>query len=464
MATDQEQQKGLSLPNIPTGMPIGNLKIPKQFSDVKGQAKNMAENFIKDKAKMIAKQAAKKIATASLANPYVLAAIAIGIAILVVFLIIIAVVTGQGNSSSQNTTTSSTIDIYNPSPFTGNVDDYFTFNGGTQGQQDSLKSDLTIALAYPKYQTLLDINTKGKVVITLHAGSPTGYNNGWAVTNSPSGNIDLYGDFLSANPQTQKLYLLHETAHTIDFRNKLSTTFYTISKQDSSCYDPDGYIKTYPTGLHVGGNPVWESFADSFINTLFCRPGQKCGPNGGVSGQDGAIQDWPTTCVNTNNWMAINMLGVTKPSAEPGNPPPSANDCGGHYARTLTKNINQPNFQHTSSPNFGDPNCTLTSASDLDALYTLIQQLEPDKVRADSLFTCVAKYESSYNPNAFLGNSTSGAGAYGLYQMNPASHGGTSDVGDVEWRQQTANAINHISGYASIKAYWGVARSHDCPG
>ncbi len=464
MAQEQQQQSGRQSPmnflkSVPG--PIGQLADFKENAKRYGKqyARQMAQKLATRVAKQVAQKAATAIAAFIAANPEIVAIIVAIFAVVVLFIIFITVITGQGNSSS----TSNAIDIYNPPPFTGNIDDYFTFNGGTQAQQDALKSDLAIALAYPKYQTLLDISTKGKVVITLRTVSPIGWNNGWAVT-SLSGNIDLYGNFLSASPEIQKLYLLHETAHTIDFRNKLSTTFYPIGTNDSTCYDGSGYIKTYPTKQQQNGNPVWESFADSFINTLFCRPGQACGPNGITSGSDGAIQDWPTTCANTFNWMATNMLGTTKPSAEPGNSPPSANDCGGHYARTFTKNINQPNFQHTSSPNFGDPNCTLTRASDLDALYTLIQQLEPNKVRADSLFTCVAKYESSYNPNAFLGNSTSGAGAYGLYQMNPGSHGGTSDVGDVEWHQQTVNAINHIRGYANIKAYWGAARSHDCPG
>jgi hypothetical protein len=274
--------------------------------------------------------------------------------------------------------------------------------------------------------------------------------------------------------------LIHESGHIIDRRagrGALSMPLASLNKSDgANCYDTtnsrDGlnYIKSYAYRGTDGGNggPLAESFAEALANNVSCAPGKDCFYAGHIFNSMN-IPDYPNACSNTYSWIKQNVFGgddffAPTPNAEPGNSPPSTSDCGGHYARTFTKNINQPSFQYASSPNFGDPNCTLTSASDLDALYTLIQQLEPNKVRADSLFACVAKYESSYNPNAFLGNSTSGAGAYGLYQMNPASHGGTSDVGDVEWRQQTANAINHISGYASIKAYWGVARSHDCPG
>jgi lysophospholipase L1-like esterase len=99
----KEENKKSSLPiGMPPGLPIGNLKTFKQLSEMKDNAKDMAQDFIKDKAKMIAKQAAKKAAAAALKNPYVLAAIGIGVAILIIFLIIIAVVTNQTGSSTSS--------------------------------------------------------------------------------------------------------------------------------------------------------------------------------------------------------------------------------------------------------------------------------------------------------------------------------------------------------------------------
>jgi len=460
----QSQGNGFSLPNIPTSMP--NIPgMPKV-----GDLLHKGEDYLKQLGKQMLKQAVQKIGVFLAANPEIVAILLAIAAVIIFFIIIFIAITGQGNSTVQTTTTAA-IDIYNPAPFTGNVDDYFTFVGGTQTQQDALGNDLKIALAYPKYQTLLDIGTKGKVVITLHAGNPTGYNEGWAVTNSPSGNIDLYGEFLSANAETQKLYLLHETAHTIDFRNNLSATFYPIGIKDTTCYDGNGYIKTYPTGQHLPYDKtvaVQESFADSFINTLFCKPGQTCGPNGKVSEDDGSIQDWPTTCANTFSWMVVNMLGVTTSSN-------NSSMCNNYYTPADTKNSNAITKVNANNPtprniylhkgdNFGDPQCELASttsgAAARDLEYAYLKKIDPKN--ADTWFNVIIPCESGYNPLAYQPNSHSTLGGYGLIQTNPgtnpyngAARVNTSDIGDVSWKQQLQNGVNISKNLTSFSSYWG---------
>lgn len=126
--------------------------------------------------------------------------------------------------------------------------------------------------------------------------------------------------------------------------------------------------------------------------------------------------------------------------------PPSQDTCGGKYRLT--------------SPlgNFGDPLCKFTK----DDLATLIKDpTNGDPLRFNEWFNIIIPGESGHNPNAFNGNSTSGKGAYGLYQMNPKSAGYGLDNGSVIWSLQTRNAIGHNRNLIQrncIFWYWEVAR------
>lgn len=128
---------------------------------------------------------------------------------------------------------------------------------------------------------------------------------------------------------------------------------------------------------------------------------------------------------------------------EPGNIPPTQDNCSGTYR------LGNP------LGNFGDPACSF----DKDKLYALLKQSDP--VDADFWFLTVVRLESTYNPNAFNGSSTSGQGAYGLFQMNPSGRGnGQYDRGDVEWQLQTTNAVNYnklIAGLGLKWCYWEAA-------
>ncbi|HSX08821.1 MAG TPA: hypothetical protein VLF93_01585 [Candidatus Saccharimonadales bacterium] len=115
-----------------------------------------------------------------------------------------------------------------------------------------------------------------------------------------------------------------------------------------------------------------------------------------------------------------------------GDVPANHDTCSGKYASGLWA-LNNP------YGNFGDPQCNFTQ----QALDTLIKQLDSANYYT---WDCIAKHESlpQYNPNSYLKASTSGKGAFGLFQMNPKGQGnGQYDAGNVNWPVQTSNAINY---------------------
>ncbi|MGE5041635.1 MAG: hypothetical protein ACM3IJ_01895 [Candidatus Levyibacteriota bacterium] len=142
----------------------------------------------------------------------------------------------------------------------------------------------------------------------------------------------------------------------------------------------------------------------------------------------------PLTLKVTPNQDAIiinNSAYATAQAVTGGQPPsssqPSSSDCG-HYSLT------------SPLANYGDPNCNFTK----DQLYTLLVSQDPQN--ADYWYAKIVPCESGYDPNAYLAASASGAGAYGLFQMNPTGRGnGEYDAGSVEWPTQISNAINYNS-------------------
>ena len=150
------------------------------------------------------------------------------------------------------------------------------------------------------------------------------------------------------------------------------------------------------------------------------------------------------------------------------NIPPSTNDCGmPEYRRYMNMTPDKMNY--------GDPTCTYIKTDpngkkifDKDTLLTMLQTQDP--TRAKEWF-CLAGAESGHgnpNPNAYLGNSTSGRGAYGFYQMNPGGGSGTPgqyDNGNVVWQLQISNAINY-NNYLITKGntwdYWDPRSRAPC--
>jgi len=152
------------------------------------------------------------------------------------------------------------------------------------------------------------------------------------------------------------------------------------------------------------------------------------------------------------DWIVYNTYFITpiNPSASgtTSNVPPTQDTCNGTY--TLMDSLGK-----VKNPfgNFGDPQCNFSKQLVGDQLNKL-DSTPTDALKWDKLIKC----ESGYNPNAYNPNSTSGKGAFGLFQMNPNGTG--SDNGSVNWPQQVTNAVTHLQGDGgNFQGYWGCART-----
>ena len=159
-----------------------------------------------------------------------------------------------------------------------------------------------------------------------------------------------------------------------------------------------------------------------------------------------------TTKTNVKVWNAysINPTGLQVGSGSTGgNVQPNNNTCNGKYVLT------------NPLKNFGDPQCNFTA----QGLGAKLNTLDPTRKYT---WDCIARYESTggsgYNPNAYNPSSTSGNGAYGLFQMNPPGKGNNQyDNGGVNWSVQTSNAINYNKGLGGSFAYWGTYYTNGGP-
>lgn len=131
---------------------------------------------------------------------------------------------------------------------------------------------------------------------------------------------------------------------------------------------------------------------------------------------------------------------------------PNYTDCGNsYYAEKIAQNPDKINF--------GDPNCDFDEAK----LYALLQEKDPQN--AEFWYKC-ALLESSYIPVNYAPPSSGtpdAAGAWGLFQMGRGKNGPT-DHGDVDWTNQTTNAIAHSKLSSSFKDYWQCARDMNYDG
>ena len=170
----------------------------------------------------------------------------------------------------------------------------------------------------------------------------------------------------------------------------------------------------------------------------------------------------PTACgvkndTNTGGGGGGNSGGGNSGGGAPttgGNIEPSTDDCGkADYKKSMAM---LPGDK--AGKNYGDPKCTFSK----EELTKFLQ--EKDSANAEKWF-CLAQPESEYNPNAFLGSSTSGAGAYGLYQMNPPgpTQKNSNDNGYVVWTLQVENAIK-LRATSGDWTYWDARSRAQCPG
>lgn len=140
--------------------------------------------------------------------------------------------------------------------------------------------------------------------------------------------------------------------------------------------------------------------------------------------------------VEADIWVENSAQAQITSLSTGGNEPATGTDCGNlSYRYYMTLNL----IHGGTGLNFGDPTCQFTK----DDLYTLLQQLDPNTYDDTVWFYTIVLHESGYIPVAYLPASTSGLGAYGLFQMNPSSADRGYDAGDVPWQQQVSNAVNY---------------------
>jgi uncharacterized repeat protein (TIGR01451 family) len=144
---------------------------------------------------------------------------------------------------------------------------------------------------------------------------------------------------------------------------------------------------------------------------------------------------------------------------------PNTNTCNGEWSGQY------PISQNPMKKNFGDPSCNFSK----DALYSLIQKLDPKSVHA--WFDVIAPGESSDDPNAWAPAVTAiGWGLYALLGSQP--YGQPANVpamdtsppnplerGDLNWQIQTANAINFNikDDNCNFQKYWQTAQKANLP-
>ena len=164
------------------------------------------------------------------------------------------------------------------------------------------------------YTAFYNAFKRGRITIT-YGTTATCSSPYWCAGSGAWAFVDTTGDMYlfrniwnSSQGQTYVNYfMIHEGAHVADdYMGRANQTLYynayTLGK-DRDCFDY-GIIKTYPTLGLIGSNPDLrrrqnETFAESIVNSLLCRPGQLCGFNGGGT----KIQDWPNKCSYINKYV-----------------------------------------------------------------------------------------------------------------------------------------------------------------
>ncbi len=176
--------------------------------------------------------------------------------------------------------------------------------GGTTQQLISIYNYLSPYLSRPRAISLIKTVVSTLTIATAGCASGTWCEDAHASTNS-SGDVTIYPDFWGDRTSTQRQYIIHEYAHVIgNTNNHLQTNLYNqVYKAglDSSCFKNPGVIKTYP---FTSGDVVHESFAESVADTITCGS-ESCG--GWGSGSQ-IIQNFPSTCSNTYNYVSTKVL------------------------------------------------------------------------------------------------------------------------------------------------------------
>lgn len=189
------------------------------------------------------------------------------------FMLVVAL-SGQGIASSEPAPLPTTA----PSQISSGQ---FNITGATDAQKQDIESALSDAMRFSTYAKLL--TARGTVNIDVSSGCG-GY----------VSSFDTINLYLSSCPANAKFYLIHETGHIIDGRNRIGQRFNhndLVNADGSECYDSDGYLKTYPRNSKEGSARD-ESFAEAIA--LFLYP-------------KAPLQNFSTQCPATYNWIRDNV-------------------------------------------------------------------------------------------------------------------------------------------------------------
>ena len=106
---------------------------------------------------------------------------------------------------------------------------------------------------------------------------------------------------VSSCPSKLRFFLIHETGHIIALRNPgvfLSFPLFQLLSSDVSCYDIEGYARTYSRNPNEGGNRS-ESFAESIALFLYYQD---------TVTSDFPLTDFPSRCPQTYEWVRENIF------------------------------------------------------------------------------------------------------------------------------------------------------------
>jgi hypothetical protein len=168
---------------------------------------------------------------------------------------------------------------------------------------------LSIPLSHSIYLRLFKSLSVTITISSLGDSNGSAKGGAWATTNWTTGNMVIYQNLLNARQSTRQQYLIHESAHSIAATregSRLQDSLYLnvyIKGLDSGCFKAGPLIKTFP--FDSAYNYDHEVFAESVADSLVCSSGESCGDWGG-----GSINDFPTTCSNTYNFVQSKILGL----------------------------------------------------------------------------------------------------------------------------------------------------------
>lgn len=157
-----------------------------------------------------------------------------------------------------------------------------------------------------RYKRFYNAFKRGRITITYHTALQDGL--AWARV-FENGDMHLYRRIWTSSVRYQNYFMIHEGAHVADnYMDRSNQNLYFnayIQGKDRDCFNSRGIITTYPWSV-IGSvitlrNRQNESFAESVANTIQCKTGQACGPNGGSSA--GVINDWPNKCSWIHNYI-----------------------------------------------------------------------------------------------------------------------------------------------------------------